>query len=199
MHSLRCSWHRWHSQRLQNGHRDRLSRLRVSVREVPAAPAVLSVKLFATWEWHSNIHWERGLVYRADLLTSVSNRMNGAVTKGFEEDVGNKTSVYVHTSFSLTQSIIGLGESFKRIPHDEVCIVLIIHHNTVESKMPCMLWFWVEHCTLICYSSLEIKQHTVKARRGIAWRVRWKCMTSVSTRANIWIDIKILIHSIFNE
>ncbi|XP_053541028.1 alpha-N-acetylgalactosaminide alpha-2,6-sialyltransferase 1-like [Ictalurus punctatus] len=53
-------------------------------------------------------------------------RMNGAVTKGFEEDVGNKTSVYVHTSFSLTQSIIGLGESFKRIPHDEGIIYVMI-------------------------------------------------------------------------
>ncbi|XP_037318809.2 alpha-N-acetylgalactosaminide alpha-2,6-sialyltransferase 2-like [Pungitius pungitius] len=31
-------------------------------------------------------------------------RMNGAVIKGFEEDVGNKTSVYVHTAHSITTS-----------------------------------------------------------------------------------------------
>ncbi|XP_053366873.1 alpha-N-acetylgalactosaminide alpha-2,6-sialyltransferase 1-like [Clarias gariepinus] len=47
-------------------------------------------------------------------------RVNGAVTKGFEEDVGNKTSVYVHTSFALTESLLVLGKyGFKSIPQDE--------------------------------------------------------------------------------
>ncbi|XP_026770606.3 alpha-N-acetylgalactosaminide alpha-2,6-sialyltransferase 1 [Pangasianodon hypophthalmus] len=47
-------------------------------------------------------------------------RVNGAVTKGFEEDVGNKTSVYVHTAFSLSQSVIHLGKyGFKYSPQDE--------------------------------------------------------------------------------
>ncbi|KAK3559986.1 hypothetical protein QTP86_033693, partial [Hemibagrus guttatus] len=47
-------------------------------------------------------------------------RVNGAVTKGFEEDVGNKTSVYVHTSFSLSQSILNLKRyGFQHIPQDE--------------------------------------------------------------------------------
>uniref|UniRef100_A0A3Q3XQB9 alpha-N-acetylgalactosaminide alpha-2,6-sialyltransferase n=1 Tax=Mola mola TaxID=94237 RepID=A0A3Q3XQB9_MOLML len=32
-------------------------------------------------------------------------RVNGAVIKGHEEDVGSRTSVYVHTSFSITQSL----------------------------------------------------------------------------------------------
>uniref|UniRef100_A0A668UI64 alpha-N-acetylgalactosaminide alpha-2,6-sialyltransferase n=1 Tax=Oreochromis aureus TaxID=47969 RepID=A0A668UI64_OREAU len=32
-------------------------------------------------------------------------RMNGAITKGYEEDVGNKTSVYVHTAHSITTSL----------------------------------------------------------------------------------------------
>ncbi|KAF5896815.1 alpha-N-acetylgalactosaminide alpha-2,6-sialyltransferase 1-like, partial [Clarias magur] len=54
-------------------------------------------------------------------------RVNGAVTKGFEEDVGNKTSVYVHTSFALTQSFIILGKyGFKRILHDEGIIYVMI-------------------------------------------------------------------------
>ncbi|KAI5611471.1 ST6 (alpha-N-acetyl-neuraminyl-2,3-beta-galactosyl-1, 3)-N-acetylgalactosaminide alpha-2,6-sialyltransferase 1, tandem duplicate 1 [Silurus asotus] len=47
-------------------------------------------------------------------------RVNGAVTKGFEEDVGNKTSVYVHTSFSLIQSSLILRNyGFNRAPRDE--------------------------------------------------------------------------------
>ncbi|KAI5103565.1 ST6 (alpha-N-acetyl-neuraminyl-2,3-beta-galactosyl-1, 3)-N-acetylgalactosaminide alpha-2,6-sialyltransferase 1, tandem duplicate 1, partial [Silurus meridionalis] len=47
-------------------------------------------------------------------------RVNGAVTKGFEEDVGNKTSVYVHTSFSLIQSSLILrNHGFNRAPRDE--------------------------------------------------------------------------------
>ncbi|KAF5896814.1 alpha-N-acetylgalactosaminide alpha-2,6-sialyltransferase 1-like, partial [Clarias magur] len=47
--------------------------------------------------------------------------VNGAVTKGFEEDVGNKTSVYVHTSFALIQSLRILEKyGFKRIPDDDV-------------------------------------------------------------------------------
>ncbi|KAF7705621.1 hypothetical protein HF521_020907 [Silurus meridionalis] len=46
--------------------------------------------------------------------------VNGAVTKGFEEDVGNKTSVYVHTSFSLIQSSLILrNHGFNRAPRDE--------------------------------------------------------------------------------
>ncbi|XP_036428273.1 alpha-N-acetylgalactosaminide alpha-2,6-sialyltransferase 1-like [Colossoma macropomum] len=47
-------------------------------------------------------------------------RMNGAVTKGFEEDVGNKTSVYVHTSYALHQSVYGLKTyGFSSAPKDE--------------------------------------------------------------------------------
>lgn len=47
--------------------------------------------------------------------------MNGAVTKGYEEDVGNKTSVYVHTSYALFQSIqILKSYGFDGAPNDEV-------------------------------------------------------------------------------
>ncbi|KAI4899403.1 hypothetical protein NFI96_003550 [Prochilodus magdalenae] len=47
-------------------------------------------------------------------------RMNGAVTAGHEEDVGNKTSVYVHTAFSLVASLISFKKyGFKNIPKDE--------------------------------------------------------------------------------
>ncbi|KAJ8246427.1 hypothetical protein GJAV_G00267620 [Gymnothorax javanicus] len=47
-------------------------------------------------------------------------RMNGAVLKGFEEDVGNKTSVYVHTAHSLTSVRYTLKKyGFTGIPADE--------------------------------------------------------------------------------
>uniref|UniRef100_A0A668W3Q5 alpha-N-acetylgalactosaminide alpha-2,6-sialyltransferase n=1 Tax=Oreochromis aureus TaxID=47969 RepID=A0A668W3Q5_OREAU len=48
-------------------------------------------------------------------------RMNGAVTKGYEEDVGNRTSVYVHTQHSITASPYIFGKyGYKSAPHDEV-------------------------------------------------------------------------------
>ncbi|XP_047465701.1 alpha-N-acetylgalactosaminide alpha-2,6-sialyltransferase 1-like [Mugil cephalus] len=48
-------------------------------------------------------------------------RMNGALTKGYEEDVGNRTSVYVHTAHSITTSLILLTEyGYTSAPHDEV-------------------------------------------------------------------------------
>ncbi|XP_028826272.1 alpha-N-acetylgalactosaminide alpha-2,6-sialyltransferase 2-like isoform X1 [Denticeps clupeoides] len=47
-------------------------------------------------------------------------RMNGAITKGFEEDVGNKTSVYVYTAHSMITSPILFKEfGFDDIPRDE--------------------------------------------------------------------------------
>ncbi|XP_061667344.1 alpha-N-acetylgalactosaminide alpha-2,6-sialyltransferase 1-like [Syngnathoides biaculeatus] len=47
-------------------------------------------------------------------------RMNGAVIKGYEEDVGNKTSVYVHTAHSITMSLYLFKKyGYKSAPHDE--------------------------------------------------------------------------------
>ncbi|CAK6969715.1 alpha-N-acetylgalactosaminide alpha-2%2C6-sialyltransferase 1-like [Scomber scombrus] len=47
-------------------------------------------------------------------------RMNGAVIKGYEEDVGNRTSVYVHTAHSITSSAYVLKKfGYKSVPHDE--------------------------------------------------------------------------------
>ncbi|XP_077407710.1 alpha-N-acetylgalactosaminide alpha-2,6-sialyltransferase 2-like [Vanacampus margaritifer] len=47
-------------------------------------------------------------------------RMNGAVTEGYEEDVGNKTSVYVHTAHSITTSLSLFKKyGYKSVPHDE--------------------------------------------------------------------------------
>ncbi|XP_077358779.1 alpha-N-acetylgalactosaminide alpha-2,6-sialyltransferase 2-like [Festucalex cinctus] len=47
-------------------------------------------------------------------------RMNGAVTNGYEDDVGNKTSVYVHTAHSITTSLYLFKKyGYKSAPHDE--------------------------------------------------------------------------------
>uniref|UniRef100_A0A4W5L4Y3 alpha-N-acetylgalactosaminide alpha-2,6-sialyltransferase n=1 Tax=Hucho hucho TaxID=62062 RepID=A0A4W5L4Y3_9TELE len=47
-------------------------------------------------------------------------RMNGAVTEGYEEDVGNRTSVYVHTAHSITQSLLIFKKyGYNSAPHDK--------------------------------------------------------------------------------
>ncbi|KAM9716396.1 alpha-N-acetylgalactosaminide alpha-2,6-sialyltransferase 1.1 [Menidia menidia] len=47
-------------------------------------------------------------------------RMNGAVVQGYEEDVGNRTSVYVHTAHSITSSpYIFKKYGYTSAPHDE--------------------------------------------------------------------------------
>ncbi|KAM7145874.1 LOW QUALITY PROTEIN: alpha-N-acetylgalactosaminide alpha-2,6-sialyltransferase 1 [Macrochelys suwanniensis] len=43
-------------------------------------------------------------------------RVSGAVIKGYEKDVGTKTSFYGFTSFSLVASIVTLGSKFSKIP-----------------------------------------------------------------------------------
>ncbi|XP_049614157.1 alpha-N-acetylgalactosaminide alpha-2,6-sialyltransferase 2 [Syngnathus scovelli] len=47
-------------------------------------------------------------------------RMNGAVTEGCEDDVGNKTSVYLHTGHSITAPLYLFKKyGYKSAPHDE--------------------------------------------------------------------------------
>ncbi|XP_061787799.1 alpha-N-acetylgalactosaminide alpha-2,6-sialyltransferase 1-like isoform X2 [Nerophis lumbriciformis] len=47
-------------------------------------------------------------------------RMNGAVIQGYETDVGNKTSVYVHAAHTITSSLSTLRKyNNMAIPHDE--------------------------------------------------------------------------------
>ncbi|KAF7660339.1 hypothetical protein LDENG_00283500 [Lucifuga dentata] len=46
--------------------------------------------------------------------------MNGAVTKDYEGDVGNKTAVYVHTAHSIMSSLYLFKKyGFTEVPHDE--------------------------------------------------------------------------------
>uniref|UniRef100_A0A3P8U6U6 alpha-N-acetylgalactosaminide alpha-2,6-sialyltransferase n=1 Tax=Amphiprion percula TaxID=161767 RepID=A0A3P8U6U6_AMPPE len=47
-------------------------------------------------------------------------RMNGAVIEGYENDVGNRTSVYVHTAHSMVASLYYFKKyGYKAAPHDE--------------------------------------------------------------------------------
>uniref|UniRef100_A0A3Q2PAA5 alpha-N-acetylgalactosaminide alpha-2,6-sialyltransferase n=1 Tax=Fundulus heteroclitus TaxID=8078 RepID=A0A3Q2PAA5_FUNHE len=85
-------------------------------------------------EWNRLSHFNNpfgfmDMKYEAYLLTSSQlmqwrpgdwSLMNGAVIKGYEEDVGNRTSVYVHTSHSITASLyIFKKYGYKSAPHDE--------------------------------------------------------------------------------
>ncbi|XP_008294184.1 alpha-N-acetylgalactosaminide alpha-2,6-sialyltransferase 1 [Stegastes partitus] len=47
-------------------------------------------------------------------------RMNGAVIEGYEDDVGSRTSVYVHTAYSMYASLDYFKKyGYKGAPHDE--------------------------------------------------------------------------------
>uniref|UniRef100_W5LEL7 alpha-N-acetylgalactosaminide alpha-2,6-sialyltransferase n=1 Tax=Astyanax mexicanus TaxID=7994 RepID=W5LEL7_ASTMX len=46
-------------------------------------------------------------------------RMNGALIKGYEEDVGKRTSVYVHTSYAILNSFFLLKPYGFEVPKDE--------------------------------------------------------------------------------
>ncbi|XP_032176091.1 alpha-N-acetylgalactosaminide alpha-2,6-sialyltransferase 1 isoform X1 [Mustela erminea] len=44
-------------------------------------------------------------------------RLSGAITKGYEQDVGTRTSFYGFTAFSITQSLLALGgRGFRHVP-----------------------------------------------------------------------------------
>ncbi len=47
--------------------------------------------------------------------------MNGAIIKGFEEDVGSRTSVFIHTAHSITASLYFFKKhGYTSVPKDEV-------------------------------------------------------------------------------
>ncbi len=73
-------------------------------------------------------------------------RMNGAIIKGFEEDVGSRTSVFIHTAHSITASLYFFKKhGYTSVPNDEVlkykwqrCTngVYYIHMHTNLSYFP---------------------------------------------------------------
>ncbi|XP_058649469.1 alpha-N-acetylgalactosaminide alpha-2,6-sialyltransferase 1.2 isoform X2 [Onychostoma macrolepis] len=68
-------------------------------------------------------------------------RVNAAIIAGHEEDVGKRTSVYVHTAHSLIQSLmVHKKRGFKRIPTDKNIKYVLIpegprDYNFLESLM----------------------------------------------------------------
>lgn len=60
-------------------------------------------------------------------------RLSGAVIKGYEQDVGTRTSFYGFTAFSLVQSILTLGsQGFQHVPLGKV--------RREEWVWPCSPW-----------------------------------------------------------
>ncbi|XP_017294079.1 alpha-N-acetylgalactosaminide alpha-2,6-sialyltransferase 1-like isoform X2 [Kryptolebias marmoratus] len=65
-------------------------------------------------------------------------RMNGAAIEGYEEDVGKRTSVYVHTAHSITASLLFFKEyGYKSAPHDEGIKYVLIPEGLRDFK-----WLW---------------------------------------------------------
>ncbi|MGH0139299.1 UNVERIFIED_CONTAM: hypothetical protein FKN15_076389 [Acipenser sinensis] len=58
------------------------------------------------------------------MLVSMTGIVNGAVIKGFEDDVGVRTSFYVHTAQTMISSLRGYKRlGFTNVPMDKVKIV----------------------------------------------------------------------------
>ncbi|XP_075072999.1 alpha-N-acetylgalactosaminide alpha-2,6-sialyltransferase 2-like [Mixophyes fleayi] len=58
-------------------------------------------------------------------------RVNGAITKGFEKDVGNRTSFFLFSTNTLMNSLMAYGrKGFKSVPHtEETRYVLLPDHD----------------------------------------------------------------------
>uniref|UniRef100_A0A8C6KZ12 alpha-N-acetylgalactosaminide alpha-2,6-sialyltransferase n=1 Tax=Nothobranchius furzeri TaxID=105023 RepID=A0A8C6KZ12_NOTFU len=87
-------------------------------------------------------------------------RMNAAVIKGFEEDVGNRTSVYVHTAHSITASLAFYQKyGYREAPHDEVLrlkqqqIFLYVSHIILKTHLSFFILtrFYVLHQDFMRY------------------------------------------------
>uniref|UniRef100_A0A674F3Y0 alpha-N-acetylgalactosaminide alpha-2,6-sialyltransferase n=1 Tax=Salmo trutta TaxID=8032 RepID=A0A674F3Y0_SALTR len=92
-------------------------------------------------------------------------RMNGAVTAGFEHDVGSRTSVYVHTSFSI---ITSLG-SLKKQGFRQTKITLTWNPHSI--------FFYL--CVLIPQGSIDcnfleslMKNRRIPAEKCNGWTLR---------------------------
>lgn len=70
-------------------------------------------------------------------------RVSGAVIKGYEKDVGTKTSFYGFTAFSLASSLQILGHrGFSNIPWDKVSEVpAVCMHSFKRMLFVCVLQF----------------------------------------------------------
>lgn len=71
-------------------------------------------------------------------------RVSGAVIKGYEKDVGTKTSFYGFTAYSLVSSLQILGnKGFSKIPWGKVSPVhAVCLHSFGRMLLVCGLQFW---------------------------------------------------------
>lgn len=87
-------------------------------------------------------------VFKGDLLTLLLSlislaRVSGAVIKGYEKDVGTKTSFYGFTAYSLVSSLEILGHrGFSNIPQGKVSQVhAVCMHSFDRMLLVCGLQF----------------------------------------------------------
>lgn len=72
-------------------------------------------------------------------------RVNGAIIKGFEDDVGTKTSFYGFTTNSLKNSLAAYYEDgFYRVPRDPVIDLLVYNLGNIVNRNIALCWFAVE-------------------------------------------------------
>lgn len=92
---------------------------------------------FQAWNiWYHSID---GIIVRVCLC----DRMNGAVIKGHEGDVGSRTSVYVHTAHSITRTLSLLQNyGYTSVPTDEVLEPYVWGCHTVGRMLICYDLFW---------------------------------------------------------
>jgi len=126
-------WREWKNQETLRKHTDQsVSLLEWKASTFPFEKSMNLIPVFYFW------------AKEKCMCVCVCGRMNGAIIKGYEEDVGNRTSVYVHTAHSITASLSVLRKyGYTSIPKDEVlqlqcnmwwCIVFHNHTYTLISR-----------------------------------------------------------------
>lgn len=80
---------------------------------------------FSLKVWHSHHQawniWYHSIAGNILVRVCLCDRMNGAVIKGYKDDVGSRTSVYVHTAHSITRTLSLLQNyGYTSVPTDEV-------------------------------------------------------------------------------
>uniref|UniRef100_A0A3P8W098 alpha-N-acetylgalactosaminide alpha-2,6-sialyltransferase n=1 Tax=Cynoglossus semilaevis TaxID=244447 RepID=A0A3P8W098_CYNSE len=81
-------------------------------------------------------------------------RMNGAVITGYEEDVGEKTSVYVHTAHSITASMKFFKiYGYTSVPKDEGIIHVLIPEGLCDFTW--LLFLSFNHKCTVVFSTIR--------------------------------------------
>ncbi|XP_028976392.1 alpha-N-acetylgalactosaminide alpha-2,6-sialyltransferase 1 isoform X2 [Esox lucius] len=122
-------------------------------------------------------------------------RMNGAVTKGYEEDVGNRTSVYVHSAHAIVQSpLIFQKCGYKEAPHDEgIKYVLIPEGNRdfrwlqgLFGKKPVVKGEYKNKLPWLYYSGQFDKKRFYVLHPDFLRYIRNRFLRSKALKASLW-------------